>query len=178
RRRWNGNPLICLSKNFGALRPVNLVACPVALCGSPSTPRRASVSNNRTPSPCRPTAAIVKDLPLNKSLSEGVGNAAHGLYAAASPNPTPSMNSNKTDMGPSLSDTRYLLSFYFTTNCCQKWKGTNVKVCYNNEKNRCFTSEESPLMRYSDMNEIELVKETERLRREAKRKVNEGKFHE
>mgnify|MGYP001942930643 CR=1 FL=1 len=34
------------------------------------------------------------------------------------------------------------------------------------------------MMRYSDMNEIELVKETERLRREAKRKVNEGKFHE
>lgn len=34
------------------------------------------------------------------------------------------------------------------------------------------------MKQYSRMSDVELVKETERLRREAKRKVNEGKFHE
>ena len=77
RRAGPGKPSQCLPIASAQLRPVNIVAWPVADCGSPSTPRQASMG---------------REWRSMSRHSAGQTSGLTGLSAAGSRMPSPSMN--------------------------------------------------------------------------------------
>jgi hypothetical protein len=76
-----GKPSQCLPIAAAQLTPVNMVPCPVALCGGPATPRHASIGFE------------CADM---RRHSAGHTSGFTGLSVAASLRPTPSMNRKST----------------------------------------------------------------------------------
>ncbi len=74
-----GNPSQWRPIAFEQFTPVNIVACPVADCGKPSTPRHASIGT---------------ELPDMRRHNVGQTSEFTGLSADGSRSPTPSINRN------------------------------------------------------------------------------------
>ena len=83
-----GRAWTCLPTALGAFTPVNKAVPPVALWGTPSTPRQASASMRRKPGASFP----------HKSPSGGSFTRESGLPGPCGAIPRPSTNTKRTDM--------------------------------------------------------------------------------